>query len=105
MVNVRERLRRSGRHLPGLVGMCAVVYFGYHAIQGDRGLLTMIKLQNRIATVEAKLAVTTAQEDALERRVSLMRPASLDRDMLEEQVRLVLNYTHPDDVVIYAETK
>jgi cell division protein FtsB len=55
--------------------------------------------------VEAKLAVTTAQEDALERLVSLMRPASLDRDMLEEQVRLVLNYTHPDDVVIYAETK
>jgi cell division protein FtsB len=104
MVSIRERLRRSGRHLPGLVGMCAVVYFGYHAIQGDRGLLTMIKLQNRIAAVEAKLAATTAEEDALERRVSLMRPASLDRDMLEEQVRLVLNYTHPDDVVIYAET-
>jgi len=104
MVSIRERLRRSGRHLPGLIGMCAVVYFGYHEIQGDRGLLTMIKLQNRIASVEAKLAATTAEEDALERRVSLMRPASLDRDMLEEQVRLVLNYTHPDDVVIYAKT-
>jgi cell division protein FtsB len=84
--------------------MCAVVYFGYHAIQGDRGLLTMIKLENRIAAVKAELATTKAQEDALERRVSLMRPASLDRDMLEEQVRLVLNYTHPDDVVIYAES-
>jgi len=84
--------------------MCAVVYFGYHAIQGDRGLLTMIKLENRIAAVKAELAATKADEDALERRVSLMRPASLDRDMLEEQVRLVLNYTHPGDVVIYAES-
>ena len=104
MVRLRERLRRSARHLPGFVGMCAVVYFGYHAIQGDRGLLTMIKLENRIAAVKAELTATKAEEDALERRVSLMRPASLDRDMLEEQVRLVLNYTHPSDVVIYAES-
>jgi cell division protein FtsB len=84
--------------------MCAVVYFGYHAIQGDRGLLTMIKLDNRIASVKADLAESRTEEAALERRVSLMRPASLDRDMLEEQVRQVLNYTHPDDVVIYAES-
>jgi cell division protein FtsB len=103
MVRLRERLRRSARHLPGLVGMCAVVYFGYHAIQGDRGLLTMVKLDNRIAAVKAELAESKAEEAALERRVALMRPASLDRDMLEEQVRLVLNYTHPDDVVIYSE--
>ncbi len=82
--------------------MCAVVYFGYHAIQGDRGLLTMINLDNRIATVEAQLATSQAEQDALELRVSLMRPASLDRDMLEEQVRLVLNYTHPNDVVVQA---
>ena len=103
MVSLRERLRRSGRHLPGLVGMCAVVYFGYHAIQGDRGLLTMIKLQNRISSIEAGLVVTRVEEAGLERRVSLMRPASLDRDMLEEQARLVLNYTHANDVVIYAQ--
>jgi len=84
--------------------MCAVVYFGYHAIQGDRGLLTMLKLDNRIAAMEVELDESKAEELALERRVSLLRPASLDRDMLEEQVRLVLNYTHPDDVVIYTET-
>ncbi|MEM7122618.1 MAG: septum formation initiator family protein [Pseudomonadota bacterium] len=105
MVRLRERLRRSAKHLPGLVGMCAVVYFGYHAIQGDRGLLTLITLDNRVASVSHQVDVVKSEQMVLAQRVSLMRPASLDRDMLEEQVRLVLNYTHPNDVVIQVDER
>ena len=85
--------------------MCAVVYFGYHAIQGDRGLLTLITLDNRVASVSHQVEVVKGEQMVLAQRVSLMRPASLDRDMLEEQVRLVLNYTHPNDVVIQIDER
>jgi cell division protein FtsB len=36
----------------------------------------------------------------LERRVALLRPESLDRDMLEERARAVLNLARPEDRVI-----
>ena len=46
------------------------------------------------------LRAVRAEQEALERNVELMRPTSLDRDMLEERARVVLNYTRPDEVVI-----
>jgi len=36
----------------------------------------------------------------LERKVSLLRPESLDPDMVEEQGRRLLNFSHPDDIHI-----
>ena len=36
----------------------------------------------------------------LERRVSLLRPESLDRDMLEERARAVLDLARPEERVI-----
>jgi len=36
----------------------------------------------------------------LESRTALLRPDNLDRDMLDERARLMLNYSHPDDIII-----
>jgi cell division protein FtsB len=41
-----------------------------------------------------------AQRAELERKVKLLRPDSLDPDMLEERAREVLNYTREDEVVV-----
>ena len=86
--------------LPTLLGVCAVVYFGYHALQGERGVMTLMQLERRVDQAEVDLRAVEAERDALERNVELMRPTSLDRDMLEERARVVLNYTRPDEVVI-----
>jgi cell division protein FtsB len=53
--------------------------------------------------VEAKQAELDKLSDerlALQRRVSLMRPESVDDDMLEEQARSRLGLTEADEVVI-----
>lgn len=98
--DVRQRLRLL---IGPLIGICTIVYFGFHGVHGDRGLLTYWRLQNEIAETRAVLENWESRRLELERRVRLLRPDSLDLDMLEERARLMLNFGHPDDLVILQE--
>jgi cell division protein FtsB len=83
-----------------LTGAALMAYFAYHAVQGDRGLIAWWKLRYEIEKTDLALADVTAERHALERRVSLLRPESLDRDMLEERARIMLGFVHPQDRVV-----
>ena len=103
MSRLFDPLRSTRRMLPTLIGACAVVYFGYHALQGERGvmtLMTLMSLERRLDQAEIDFQAVESERLALERNVELMRPGSLDRDMLEERARAVLNYARPDELVI-----
>ena len=100
MVRLLAPIRSTRRMLPTLLGVCAVVYFGYHALQGERGVMTLLQLERRVDQAAVDLRAVEAERDALERNVELMGPTSLDRDMLEERARVVLNYTRLDEIVI-----
>ncbi len=100
MLRLFEPLRSARRLLPTLIGACAVFYFGYHAVQGERGVMTLLSLERRLDNAEIVLQAATAEQAALERDVELMRPSSLDRDMLEERARVVLNYARAGEMVI-----
>ena len=82
------------------LGVAVIGYFAYHLVHGDRGLVAWRDLSERIRETEAVARQVTAERQELERRVALLRPDSLDRDMLDERVREVLNLAHPDDLVI-----
>jgi cell division protein FtsB len=97
---VRELVRAGRRHAAPVLGACAVAYFSYHAIEGDRGLVAWYRTAHEIDVARAKLEVSLAEQRALEHDVSLLRPESLDRDMLDEQVRRILNYAHADELVV-----
>ncbi len=81
--------------------LCLMVYFVYHIFQGERGLLALLRLQQKIKEDEKILIDLQSQREILERKVYLLRPDSLDRDMLEERVRLLLNFARSDEVVIH----
>ncbi|WP_374652869.1 septum formation initiator family protein [Dongia sp.] len=95
---IRRRLRQVA--LP-LLGACLSAYFVFHAVHGDRGILAWLRLNQelKVATTEASQAA--ADRKAMERRVTLLSNTSLDLDMLEERARIMLNYAHPDDLVIF----
>jgi cell division protein FtsB len=94
-------LRRRARHIAApVVGICLVGYFVYHTVQGERGILSFLALQSRLREAEALAAVTEAERLEWEHRVRLLRPASLDADLLDEQARLMLNVGRADEVVI-----
>lgn len=86
-----------------LVGAAAVAilgYFGWHAFHGNHGIVARDRLIERVDDLEKRLAVVKEERRALERRVALLKPDSLDPDMLEERARATLNLAHPNDVVL-----
>jgi len=100
MVLGQEISRKANQVVGPLLLAAGIAYFGYHAIQGDRGLIAWWNLRYEIEKTNYELAEVTAQKQALEHRVSLLRPGSLDRDMLEERVRLMLGSVSPADTII-----
>lgn len=99
-----EEFRRRARHVVGpAFGVCAVCYFAYHTVSGDRGLVAWRQLQDRVAATEAELAEVRGERERLERRVKLLSPSGVDRDMLDESARKVLNFGLSDEAVITLE--
>ncbi len=88
-----------------LIVMSLVLYFGYFAIYGNHGLANWIRLQHEIDLKQAELDQIRTERTALEHRVRLLRPESVDPDLLEEQARARLGLSEPDEVVILKDKK
>jgi cell division protein FtsB len=82
------------------MGLAVLSYFGYHAIHGERGLMTWWQLRQDIRIAEAERAAVAAQRRALEQRVALLKSNHLHPDMLDERARDMLNLIGPDELVI-----
>jgi cell division protein FtsB len=97
-----HEIRQRARHvvLP-VLGVCAFGYFAYHAIQGDRGLIAYMRLTQQIDEARVTLAKVRDERRRVEAQVALLQPAALDRDMLDERARAMLNLVRPDEVVIF----
>ncbi|MTJ84036.1 MAG: septum formation initiator family protein [Telmatospirillum sp.] len=98
---ILNEIRRRARHVIGpFIGLTAVVYFAYHTVQGDRGLLAWWRLTQEIKQAEETLAQLEETRDNLDHRAQLLRPEHLDADMLEERARKMLNMGRDDEVII-----
>ena len=75
-------------------------YFGWHGYYGPRSFDHRDALTARAGVLGAKLAAVRSEREALERKVSLMRPQSIDPDMLEELARSTLDYGKPGDLIV-----
>lgn len=96
-----QEFRNRARYVVGpVLGLCAIGYFAYHGVHGDRGLIAWLKVKQRVATAKEALVLSENEREKLEKRVRLLNPGSLDPDMLEERARVMLNYGHTDDLVI-----
>ena len=98
---IREIRYRAPHMIGPLLGALALVYFGFHAVQGERGLLAWVKYSHQVELAETELAALTERRATLEHRVALLRPDSLDLDLLDERSRAVLNLAHPDEIVLF----
>jgi cell division protein FtsB len=100
MLIIKE-IRRRARHVVGpFLGLTLVVYFAYHTVQGDRGLMAWWQLNQDVKQAEETLAQLEDTRATLDRRAVLLRPDHLDPDMLEERARLMLNMGRDDEVVV-----
>ena len=96
-----REIRAKARYVvSSVLAAFIVVYLVYHVISGDRGLIAWWRLTQEVMAAQEKIKITEARRRYLEQRVRLLHPVSLDRDMLEERARVMLNYGHAEDIVI-----
>lgn len=75
----------------------AISALAYQLAYGQHGLMVYFDLENEI--VQARMEERTITNERLqqEKRVSLLDPEQVSLDMLEEQARIVLGFTRPNE--------
>ena len=95
--SLRRRIRRV---FVSFLGVSATFYFVFHVFHGDRGLIAWAQLRQQVVEVETMAKDMATERRYLENKVRLLHPESLDPDMLDERARLMLNFGHPDELII-----
>jgi cell division protein FtsB len=100
-MTTRQRKHSKLRWLLLPLGSLAVMgYFAYHSFNGDYGIWSRERMEREAVVLEAELAKLKAARAALVARSKLLRPESLDPDMIDERARDKLNLAQPDELVI-----
>ena len=82
------------------IAALVIGYFGVNAYSGNRGLRAKQDLDQQIAELTAELDGLKAERASWERRIVLLKPESIDPDMLDERARILLNYADPREVTL-----
>ena len=82
------------------IAVLLIGYFGVNAFTGNHGLRARQDLDHEVAQLTGELAALKAERATLERRVSLLRPESIDADMLDERARALLDYSDPRELIL-----
>ena len=77
------------------------LYLGYHLIQGENGALSYILISKNLEETNKHLAISKEKRKKLDHRVALLRPDSIDMDMLAERARIILNYGRENESVVF----
>jgi cell division protein FtsB len=97
----RKRLRSVLTALCLYVAVALLIgYFWVNAYSGNHGLRAKLNLDLQIAQLTVEATVLKAERATWERRVALLKPESLDPDMLDERARALLDYADPRDVML-----
>ncbi|MDE1152165.1 MAG: septum formation initiator family protein [Micavibrio sp.] len=99
-ISEQKQSKSISQFLATFISFGLFFYFAYHLVHGDRGYFAWKGLQQKMAVAEAKYDDKLAERQALENRVKLLRPDSLDLDMLDERSRVVLGFVKPTEKVI-----
>ena len=87
-------------YVPTAVLAFLIFYFGFQALTGDRGLLSISTRRVTLADKSTQLAQLHQVRQDLETRARLLRDESLSVDLLEERTRSQLGFADPRDYVI-----
>ena len=75
-------------------------YFAWHGLEGPRGYAYRDKLQIQLAKLTLENEELLKARLGLEAKVALMRPESVDPDMLDELARSQLQLAGPNELIV-----
>ena len=76
-------------------------YFVWHAVNGDRGLKVSGEYEKSIAVLTKQRDGVRAEHAQWEHRIELLRGTAIDRDLLGEEARLILDRIGKDEVAVF----
>ena len=74
--------------------------FAFQMVNGDRGYISYKNLKKERLELQAEYADLKSERVRLETRVKHLRPQSLDLDLLDQQVRIMLNRMGGNEFII-----
>ena len=77
-----------------------ILYITFHTIQGERGLIAFMQIHEEVLAAKKIQQTLISKKNRLQNKVALLSPKSLDIDMLEERVRIMLGYSRPNETII-----
>ena len=87
-----------------ILSLILFFYFLFHILSGDHGWFSWRSLESELEESRKVLSVLEEEEKKLQNKVRLMRPGNLDRDLLDERAREMLNVAEDKDVIVVDET-
>ena len=75
------------------------------AWNGERGLKAEAEYSTTMRDLDAELQRLRTERQGWERRVALMSPETVDRDLLDEEARAVLDRVGKNDLVVFTDAK
>ena len=100
MRNLIEKRYILRQNMMAVIGVCLCFYFCYHLVSGPRGYLRLLSLNHQISQQSVVLSEISDKRESIEQKVAMMRPGSVNRDLLEERVRYVLGYQQAGEVIL-----
>lgn len=100
IVRTRKQPMTPQRLIKPLAWMFMAFYLGYHALHGERGLYALMREKHELAQLQQEYSKTKTERQKMELRVSHLRDSSLDRDLLDEQMRRMLGVMKKGEVVV-----
>jgi cell division protein FtsB len=102
LVRVNKQGLNPTRLMKPLLWMLVAFYMGYHTLHGERGLYALMRDKGEVAYLTEELAKTKAKREKMELRVTHLRDGSLDRDLLDEQMRRMMGVMKKGELVVLA---
>ncbi|AQS41524.1 MAG: Septum formation initiator DivIC [Candidatus Tokpelaia hoelldobleri] len=96
----QKRRTNRNRFILPLLTIGVLGYFGYHSYHGEYGLYSRAVIDARIAGLNAELDKLEDERKGLERRITLLRDGTIEKDMLDEYARRNLNLSLPNELTI-----
>jgi cell division protein FtsB len=96
----QHKQRNTGRLIVPALCAAFLAYFGFHAYHGEFGIYSRYNLEAQTAELQTQLDAVRGRRTEMERRLQLLRDGTLEKDMLDEQVRRELNMSRADEITI-----
>lgn len=100
MMNANILRRNLGALAVPAVCIVVLTYIGTQAFTGERGIFARERMDAEAEQLRTRLAALVDRRELLEKQIKLLRPDTLDPDMLDERVRAVLNFAAEGEITI-----